>query len=172
MVFQSHASKAVRTALAVAALVVLAGACASKASPRSAPPSPNGTVVQVTQSDASKVTTLHVGDTLRIQLGPPLGNGFLNWELRAYPKDVLSLLGKSAQRDQFDLLATSEGRGTVSLVGMVRCEGGPMAAEGVQCPVLGPAGSAGGAHPTATTASGGGGGMPARLVLFQVTVTA
>ena len=153
-------------------LSIAAGACASRGSAGSGTASsPNGKVVQVTMADSGRVVTLHVGDTLRILLGPPTGQAFLTWQLRTYPKDVLTPLPKSQAREQFDLLAASEGKGTVSLVGMVRCSSpGPMVGAAVQCPVLGAGGNTAG-EPSPTVSSGAPGGMPARLLEFDITVT-
>jgi hypothetical protein len=174
--FLVHPSRARRLAVvaAVLAMSIVAGACAAESTSGTGAGSevansPNGTVVQVTMASAGKVVALHVGDTLRIFLGPPTGQSYLTWQVRTYPKDVLTLLPTNTQREQFDLLASAVGAGTVSLVGMVRCSSpGPMAGAAVNCPVLG----AGGPTEGSPTASGAPGGMPARLLEFDVTVTA
>jgi hypothetical protein len=152
---------------------VLGAACATKAPTGAAGTSQSSpTVVQVTPSDTGKTISLHVGDTLRILLGPPAGQSFLTWTVQSYPKDLLSLSPRDQMpRDEFDLVAKADGRGTVSVLGAVRCEGGPGPyAAGVQCPVLG-AGSDSGGTPS-PAASGGGHAVPARLLTFVVVVTA
>jgi hypothetical protein len=152
---------------------VLGAACATKA-----PAGATGTgqsspaVVQVTPAQTGKTIGLHVGDTLRILLGPPAGQSFLTWNLQSYPKDLLAVSPRDQlPRDEFDLVARAIGKGTVAVVGAVRCEGGPGPyAAGVQCPVLG-AGSDTGGTPS-PAASGGGHAVPARLLTFVVVITA
>src|SRR5207244_4056753 len=75
---------------ALAAAAILAAACGT-ATPASTAPS-DGTVVQVTPLNTGKTVSLHVGDTLRILLGPPIGPSALQWQVRRYPRDVLELL--------------------------------------------------------------------------------
>ncbi|HEX9312128.1 MAG TPA: hypothetical protein VGA30_04795 [Actinomycetota bacterium] len=166
-----------RRSASILAFVLVAGvlgaACATKARTGAAGPiPPSATVVQVTPSDTGKTIGVHVGDTLRILLGPPAGQSFLTWTLQSYPKDLLSLSPRDQMpRDEFDLVANAEGRGTVSVVGAVRCEGGPGPyAAGVQCPVLGVGSDSGGTPSPA--ASGGGHAVPARLLTFVVVITA
>src|SRR5205823_6528333 len=126
-----HVRPVRRAVLPAVLLAMVATGCAAKGSTANpagsgspAPSvSPNGTIVQITQADAGRVTTLHVGDTLRILLGPPMGQGPYDWELRAYPRASMALLGKTPQREEFDLLAVAPGKGTISLVGKVRCQG-------------------------------------------------
>src|SRR5205809_183603 len=157
----------------VLAAGALGAACATKVptsaggTTRSSP-----TVVQVTPADTGKTIGLHVGDTLRILLGPPAGQSFLTWNLQSYPKDLLSVSPRDQMpRDEFDLVARSIGKGTVAVVGAVRCEGGPGPyAAGVQCPVLG-VGSDSGATPSPLP-SGGSHAVPARLLTFVVSITA
>jgi hypothetical protein len=157
----------------VLAVGVLGAACATKA-----PTGATGTgqssptVVQVTPAQTGKTIGLHVGDTLRILLGPPAGQSFLTWNLQSYPKDLLSVSPRDQMpRDEFDLVAKAIGKGTVAVVGAVRCEGGPGPyAAGVQCPVLGVGADAGGTPSPA--ASGGGHAVPARLLTFVVVITA
>ena len=152
---------------------VLGAACGTKASPGATGTSKSSpAVVQVTPADTGKTIGLHVGDTLRILLGPPAGQSFLTWNLQNYPKDLLSVSPRDQMpRDEFDLAATTIGKGTVAVVGAVRCEGGPGPyAAGVQCPVLG-VGSDSGWTPS-PAASGGSHAVPARLLTFVVSITA
>jgi hypothetical protein len=146
------------------AAAVFAAGCA-RTSPSSQPPTPNGTIVQVSQGGAGKVVTLHVGDTLRILLGPPLGGTVLNWQVQAYPKRVLSAPLHSQVGGRIEFLAQAEGRGSIVLVGLVRCGGPGPAVEGVQCPV---GGEASGGSPGMVAA---GGAMPSRELTFDVVVT-
>jgi hypothetical protein len=154
-------------ALAVAAAVGLLGAsCASKAG-TAAQPSPNGRIVQITPVDAGKVTQLHVGDTLRIVLGAPLGGTVLNWKVRGYTRGVLSAPLHSAVEGRLEFLAQAQGSGSISLVGLARCGPGPGPySAGVQCPAVG-----GGAGASPTVVVNGGGNMPSRLLVFDVSVS-
>ena len=152
---------------------VLGAACATKVSPGATGAGGSSpAVVQVTPADTGKTISLHVGDTLRILLGPPAGQSFLTWNLQSYPKDLLALSPRDQlPRDEFDLVARATGKGTVAVVGAVRCEGGPGPyAAGVQCPVLGVGSDAGGTPSPA--ASGGGHAVPARLLTFVVAISA
>src|SRR6266508_5249693 len=111
----------------VLAAGVLGSACGTKVSPGAAGTSSSSpAVVQVTPADTGKTIGLHVGDTLRILLGPPAGQSFLTWNLQSYPKDLLTVSPRDQiPRDEFDLVARATGKGTVAVVGAVRCEGGP-----------------------------------------------
>jgi hypothetical protein len=152
--------------LAAAVVAVLAAGCATRTSTASQPPMPNGTVVQVTQSGDGKVVTLHLGDTFRILLGPPMGGTVLNWQVRAYPNGVLSAPLRSQVEGRVEFVAQAEGTGSVVLVGLTRCGAGPgPAVEGVQCPV---GGEASGGPPGVVA---GGGAMPSRQLTFDVVVT-
>jgi hypothetical protein len=157
----------------VLAAGVLGAACGTKVSPGAAGTSESSpAVVPVTPAQTGQTIGLHVGDTLRILLGPPVGQSFLTWNLQSYPKDLLMVSPRDQMpRDEFDLVAANIGRGTVAVVGAVRCEGGPGPyAAGVQCPVLGVGSDSGGTPSPA--ASGGGHAVPARLLTFVVVITA
>jgi hypothetical protein len=148
-----------------AAVALLAAACASKAG-SAGPPSPNGRIVQITPVDAGTVTTLRVGDTLRIVLGPPLGGTVLDWKVRGYTRGVLSAPLRSAVAGRVEFVALAQGTGSVSLVGQSRCGPGPGPySAGVQCPAVG---GGAGASPTVVN---GGGNMPSRLLVFDVSVS-
>lgn len=154
---------------AVALLMSLAASCATASSV-----TPTGKVVQVTQADAGKTISLHQGDTLRILLGPPLGGNLFHWQLRRYPKDLLDLSSSDENRGRFDFVATTEGEGEISLVGLVRCQPGPVVgapqSAGVQCPVLG--GASGSEATPTSSASPASRLVPARLLSFSIEVSA
>ena len=152
--------------LRAAAVAVLAAGCAMRTPPASQQFTPNGTVVQVSQAGVGKVVTLHVGDTLRILLGPPLGGTVLDWQVRAYPARVLSAPLPPKVGGRVEFVAQADGRGSVVLVGLARCGAGPgPAVEGVQCPA---GGDASGGPPGVVA---GGGAMPSRQLTFDVVVT-
>lgn len=157
-----------RPVAGVILVAVIATACAERAIPAttSTTPAPNGKVVQITPASSGRTITVHVGDTLRLQLGPPIGESIASWELRAYPRRILTLTANLPKLNRLDLLATSPGRGDVVVVSQVRCGPGPApAAAGVQCPVL----AGGGPQPTGSP--GGSGAMPARQFSFTIVVT-
>ena len=164
-----RSSFVLRSPVVLSAVVgaLLAGGCASK-TPTAAPgATPNGTIVQITQGSVGKVVNLHVGDTLRILLGPPLGGTVLNWQVSAYPEGVLGAPLRSDVGGKVEFVAMAEGRGSVVLVGQPRCGTGPMpAVEGVQCPMGGEASEE---SPGVVNA---GGGMPSRQLTFDVAVSA
>lgn len=145
---------------------LLGASCASKAE-TTAQPSRNARIVQITPVDAGKLTRLHVGDTLRIVLGAPLGETVLDWKVRGYTRGILSAPLHSAVEGRLEFLAQARGTGSISLVGLARCVPGPGPyAAGVQCPAVG-----GGAGATPTVVVNGGGNMPSRLLVFDVSVS-
>jgi len=165
----TRSSFVLRSPVVLSAVVgaLLAGGCASKSPTAAAGATPNGTIVQITQGSAGKVVDLHVGDTLRILLGPPLGGSILNWQVREYPRGVLSAPVRSDDGGRVEFVALAEGTGSVLLVGQPRCSGGPMpGVEGVQCPV----GGEGSAESPGVVNAGG--GMPSRQLTFDVAVSA
>jgi hypothetical protein len=119
------------------AAIVLAGALLS-ACAKAGGQATQGRTLVLHLDDAGKVTVLHHGDRLVLDLGKGQISAFLQFRLAGYPEGQVRLVSADAPRGRFEFQAGSSGSGDVRVEATFKCGGRlPVGAPSFRCPVAG-----------------------------------
>jgi hypothetical protein len=121
-------------------LMLVAGACArGHLTARTQAQARDPSSFTLRPNDGGKTVNMHIGDRLVFVAGESSASpDWMAWSIVSYPQGELSLGTDPKQGPPFRFVARHAGVGKLRLSFRPACAPGPLAADGINCPLVGP----------------------------------